>query len=115
MRIERLRKRAEFEFLTKQAAKHHCGAFVVQTFPNKLNIWRVGFTASKKVGGAVQRNRARRRLKGVVDKLMRLNPAFNGVPHDMVIVARTAAIDAPYATLISDLTTVLKKLKCAGV
>lgn len=47
---------------------------------------RVGITASKKIGGAVQRNRARRVVKAAAFELLR---DANG-PYDLVFVCRTA-------------------------
>ena len=69
---------------------------------------RVGFTASRKVGNAVSRNRARRRLKALAEQLL---PRL-GVPgHDYVIVARTETIRRPFAALARDLTGALEKLR----
>ena len=68
---------------------------------------RIGFTVTKKIGRAVERNRIRRRLKGAlatscgsleVQGLLREN-------FDYVVVARRKAIDAPFENLIRDLTS----------
>lgn len=61
---------------------------------------RFGFTVTKKLGGAVVRNRIRRRLKAAVTALAALE-AKDGF--DYVIVARSAALDRPYADLLADL------------
>ena len=54
---------------------------------------RVGFTVSKKVGNAVERNRVRRRLREVV----RLSPPARMRPgHDYVLIGRRAALNAPF-------------------
>jgi ribonuclease P protein component len=68
---------------------------------------RVGFTASRKVGISVARNRARRRLKAAVAATMPLHAA---VGHDYVLVARAETVRRPYAALLSDLETGLKRL-----
>jgi len=69
---------------------------------------RVGFTASRKVGNAVQRNRARRRLRAVASEV--LGPhAEPGT--DFVLIARPATIDRDYQALIGDLVAGLKRLK----
>ena len=60
---------------------------------------RVGFTVSKKVGNAVERNRVRRRLREVV----RLAPPAPMRPgHDYVLIGRRAALDLPFERLIED-------------
>lgn len=62
---------------------------------------RFGFTVTKKLGGAVVRNRIRRRLKAAITALAALE-AKDGF--DYVIVARNAALERPYADLLGDLT-----------
>jgi ribonuclease P protein component len=62
---------------------------------------RVGFTASRKVGGAVLRNRAKRRLRAAALPLL----AREG--HDYVLVARTATLSRPFAELTRDLEKAL--------
>ena len=69
---------------------------------------RVGFTASKKVGNAVARNRARRRLRAASEAVLK--------PHgiagrDYVLVARQATVDRRFAELVGDLAGALKRLK----
>ena len=68
---------------------------------------RVGFTASRKVGIAVARNRARRRLRAVVAEIM---PEHAAAGHDYVLVARAATLKRPYAALAEDLRTGLRRL-----
>lgn len=68
---------------------------------------RAGFTVSRKVGNAVQRNRARRRLKAAADTVM----TEHAVPgFDFVIIGRKNTLSRPFGALIGDLTTALKKL-----
>jgi ribonuclease P protein component len=68
---------------------------------------RVGFTASRKVGNAVKRNRARRRLRAVAAEV--LTHAEPGT--DFVLIARPATIDRDYQALVGDLVAGLKRLK----
>lgn len=69
---------------------------------------RVGFTASKKVGGAVVRNRARRRLRAVAREVL-LTEATPG--YDYVLIARAETATRDYAALRADLRVALKRLK----
>jgi ribonuclease P protein component len=68
---------------------------------------RVGYTASRKVGIAVARNRARRRLRAAVAEVM---PGCAAPSHDYVLVARAATLKRPYAALVEDLKTALRRL-----
>lgn len=67
---------------------------------------RVGYTASRKVGNAVTRNRARRRLRAAVADVLsaRAEPGF-----DYVLIARAATAERPYDDLLSDLGKALDR------
>ena len=68
----------------------------------------LGFTATKKIGGAVERNRAKRRLREAARKLM---PEI-GVPGvDYVLVARQQTPSAPWPSLLDDLGNALIRLR----
>ena len=73
----------------------------------RLEPVRVGFTASRKVGNSVKRNRARRRLRAVAAKV--LPHAEPGM--DFVLIARPATLDRDYQALLGDLVAGLKRLK----
>ena len=62
---------------------------------------RVGFTASRKVGGAVERNRAKRRLRAAAAEIL---PLLGRKGHDYVLVAKVATLSRPYSSLLADLT-----------
>lgn len=66
---------------------------------------RVGFTVSKKLGHAVVRNRTRRRLREVY----RLNEAAFLPGYDIVVVARSRAVDAPFARLTESFLALARK------
>ncbi len=66
---------------------------------------RIGFTASKKIGNAVVRNRAKRRLRAAASQLL---PLLGRGGHDYVLVARGSAVARPFAALLTDITSALK-------
>jgi ribonuclease P protein component len=68
---------------------------------------RYGLTASKKVGNAVARNRARRRLRAAMLELL---PIHGQSGSDYVAVARTATVTALWPALLSDLAAQFKRL-----
>lgn len=61
---------------------------------------RVGFTASRKVGGAVARNRAKRRLRAAAAALL---PLYGCAGSDYVLVAKTETLSRPFQDLLADL------------
>ena len=69
---------------------------------------RVGFTATKKIGNAVKRNRARRRLRAAVAEVLKASLPAHA---DIVLVARQGTIARPYAELKNDLAAALRKLR----
>ncbi|PWC33449.1 ribonuclease P protein component [Azospirillum sp. TSO35-2] len=68
---------------------------------------RLGLTASRKVGNAVVRNRARRRLREAARQILPIHAAPG---HDFVLVARGDTAERPWSDLIGDLTAALKRL-----
>ena len=68
---------------------------VLYARPNRMGMNRVGITVGKKLGGAVVRNRVRRRLREVY----RLNEDCFTPGWDIVVVARSRCIDASFPTL----------------
>jgi len=109
--MERLRQRADF-LAAATGAKVPTAAFVLQTRKrDESGPVRVGFTVSKKVGTAVERNRVRRRLKQAV----RLTAADRlQAGHDYVLVGRRAGLHVPFDRLIEDLAGALRQLDMKG-
>jgi ribonuclease P protein component len=109
--IARLKRRAEFLRVADGRRRSVTPGLILQILRHPADAEpasaRIGFTASRKVGIAVVRNRARRRLKAAVARLMPLH-AEGG--HDYVLVARAATARRPFAALLGDLETALKQL-----
>lgn len=99
LRVARGRRKAVAPGLVLQAASLE--AAVIGPCP------RVGFTASKKVGNAVARNRARRRLKAAVKDVLTERA---GEAMDYVVIARAATVGRPYAALLDDLRAALDRV-----
>ena len=117
--VERLKRRAEFVALSRAKRSTAQPGLVLQAAkrrdlpgPSRPGLTdtavRIGFTASKKVGGAVQRNRAKRRLRAIADEVL--------VPHakagvDFVLIARAGTLDRRFDDLRTDMEKAMKRLK----
>jgi ribonuclease P protein component len=107
MHMQRLRHRADF-LAAAAAVKVSTKAFIVQMRDRRDDgPARVGFTVSKKVGNAVERNRVRRRLREVVRHAAG-DTARPG--HDYVLVGRRAGLSAPFSGLLEDFKSALRRL-----
>jgi ribonuclease P protein component len=108
--MQRLRQRADF-LAAASGAKAPATAFVLQARNRRDSApARVGFTVSKKVGGAVERNRVRRRLREVV----RLSPpARLKRGHDYVLIGRRAALSQPFERLMQEFDRALGRVHAA--
>ena len=80
---------------------------ILQVAPGEPDGLRVGFTTSKKVGGAVERNRARRRLRAAVAEVF---PPMAAAGSDYVVIGRRETVGRSYSLLLQDLRTALKRL-----
>jgi len=72
---------------------------------------RIGFTASKKVGGSVVRNRARRRLRAAVNDVL---AAIAKPDHDYVLIARAETVRRSYDDLLADLRQAVARVEKGG-
>ena len=103
-----MRTRPQFLAAAKGAYRAH-GAVVVQVRDRGDGdpIVRVGFTATKKIGGAVVRNRAKRRLREAARLLL---PSFGKPGHDYVFVARDGTPGRDWGRLLDDVKSALIRL-----
>ena len=108
-----LRKRRDFlrvqHYGTRQIMPHFIlQAIMVLTSPVSPVInHRVGVTASKKVGNAVARNRAKRRMRAL---FRQLNPTHTHFGADYVLVARHSLVQADWAELSADFSKAAKRI-----
>ena len=80
-------------------------ALVAFALPNQQVKSRVGVTVSRMVKGSVDRNRARRRLRELARlSLLSVDSPLSGVGirYDVVLIARPAALELPFADLVAE-------------
>lgn len=92
----RLTRQRDFARVYRRGSSRALSALVLHGRPNRLDRARFGFSVSKKLGNAVVRNRVKRRLRHAVYESRQLFPPG----FDYVLVARSAAGQADYQTLL---------------
>ena len=108
MRLKLMRLKQRADFLAAAAGPKVAAAGFILQIRERGDAAppRFGFTVSKKVGNAVERNRTRRRLREVV----RLADALPGqAGHDYVLIGRRRALALPFGRLQADFTGALKR------
>ena len=114
MQFERLRRREDFVALRRGlVARDELFTVQVSREARADETVRAGFTVTKKVGDAVERNRIKRRLRHAVRDVAAWPDGLAG--RDVAVIARRAVLDAPYGRLLDRLSrTVAKALQRAG-
>lgn len=106
MKIISLNRNGQFRRLYRKGRSQVRPTMVVYAAKNRQGVCRLGITAGKKVGGAVSRNRAKRRIRELFrSALPELKPGY-----DFCIVARTYTVEAPAEKLRRDFYASLKTL-----
>jgi ribonuclease P protein component len=101
----RISNRADYNFIYQNGKKIHSRYIIVFITANQLAYNRFGIVTSKKVGNAVHRNQARRRLRAIIQKHM---PEIKQ-GYDLVMVARFNIKEAMFAALEKDFLIAAKK------
>ncbi len=105
-RPPRLKLRREFKLVAARGLRAARPGVVVQVLKGTDGPLRVGFTVTKKVGNAVIRNRAKRRLREAARLLLGQDapPGF-----DLVMIGRDATAERDFRTLLGDLRGALRQ------
>ena len=113
--LGKLRNRRQFLKVAAKGRKWVTPGFILQVHSHNFeereiapheNI-RIGYSVSKKVGGAVVRNRVKRRLRALVAKVI---SSYARANRDYVLIGRKNAFDRPFDFMVSDMNWALRKL-----
>ena len=116
--LGRLKRRAEFQAVAAGRRKAVAAGLILQVLRHRTDHgqsvadvgesgMRVGYTASRRVGNAVARNRAKRRLRALAKEVL---PARAAAGCDYVLIARTETVNRPFNALRGDLLRALERL-----
>jgi ribonuclease P protein component len=100
---ERIRRRPDFERVYNDGARVHGRFMTLFVLPNGRASPRLGVAATRRIGSAVDRNRAKRLAR----ELFRRHKVVAGL--DIVIVPRREMLDAPFANLEADYHAALER------
>ncbi len=123
-KILSITRSADFKTINLHGQKFFAKSLILQQNPtdnfyfkdvkngkNADDFMRVGYTASKAVGNAVERNRAKRRLRAAASELL---PLYGKMHHDYVIIARKEVVAIDYEKILADLKFCLKRISNAN-
>ncbi len=100
---ERIRRRAEFQRVYELGSRTHARFMTLFVLANDFAVTRLGVAATRKLGDAVHRNRAKR----LVRELFRRNKTPPGF--DVVVVPRRELLDAEFSSLEADYRAALRR------
>ena len=105
--IQTLKKRRDF-ILASRGLRYSCKTMIIQLNQNDLGAIRLGITCSKKVGNAVVRNRAKRRLRAIAREAL---PVLGRVGFDYVLIGRRdLTVSSEFKILKNDFILALEAL-----
>jgi len=103
---ERLKKRREFDAAFERGWRFRGRLVILVAARNDLPYPRLGVIASRRVGGAVRRNRAKRLLR----EAFRLNKARLRAPVDVVMIASPRLAEVRFADVEAEVRSLFQKV-----
>ena len=113
MKLVTLKKRRDFVLSNKYGQKTHSKNFILQEYYNP-NIadkgLMFGFTATKRIGNAVKRNRAKRRMRALISSLLKEDNILFKEKYSYVLIAKQSILKASFFEMSNQLKQFLSKL-----
>ena len=100
---ERVRRRVEYQQIYDRGLRTHGRYLTLFTLSNNLPTGRLGIAATRKFGGAVERNRAKRLIREVFRR-NKLAPGF-----DIVVIPKRELLDASLSALEAEFRNILER------
>ncbi len=102
---DKIVQRAEYLRIGREGTKIRSAHFIILYAENRVAHCRFGITATRKIGGAVERNR----IKRVLREFFRLNRAFFRPSTDFIFIAGKGSAELSYADVRDELLSAFKK------
>ncbi len=113
MKLVTLKKRRDFVLSNKYGQKTHNKNFILQEYCNP-NIadkgLMFGFTATKRIGNAVKRNRAKRRMRALISSLLKEDNILFKEKYSYVLIAKQSILKASFFEMHNQLKQCLSRL-----
>ena len=113
MKIQTLKKRKDFVLANKFGKKIFNNNFILQKFSLSNDTCldlKFGFTATKKIGNAVKRNRAKRRMRSLISAFLKDNGILFDHTSTYILIAKKSLIKASFLDLKVEMKECLNKL-----
>ena len=113
MKLQTLKKRKDFVLSNRFAKKIFSKNFIIQKYVNledKKACLKFGFTTTKKIGNAVSRNRAKRRMRALISRFVKENVSCFDDKCSYVLIAKSSLNKALFINLYSEMQQCLSKL-----
>ncbi len=113
MKLVTLKKRKDFVLSNKYGHKSHEKHFILQEYCNPNISYQdlmFGFTATKRIGNAVKRNRAKRRMRALISNLLKEDNILFKEKYSYVLIAKQSILKASFFEMHNQLKECLSRL-----
>lgn len=115
MQFESLKKRSQFLEMRQKGEVFPSPSFLVSMHKGGNGV-KVGYIVTKKLGNAVVRNKSKRRMRAVIDNLIRLNDNFLPPKDDtgltLVLIGRKFSIGRSFEKMVKETKEILEEQGC---